>query len=393
VSTELGLDAANRIDRLCDEFEQAFKAGGKPEIEAFLGRIEERHRPALLRDLVGLEAELRAGVNDRPRVAEYLQRFPDHKSDVEKVDHTPIPFDETGQREWFVLEVNAKQQEWILGLLSGGEKIHFTFIVFPADEFTMGSPEGESDRQTDEVLHRVKLPRSVAMCDREVTWRQWTAFEGRGFLEAYSKQFNRTLAADEPVFGVNWYEAVGYCRWLTLQARMASTDQCYDEPESLPKDGEGNPKDWPVHLERHGFRLPTEAEWEYSCRSGTSTSFSFGNDRRLLEHYGWFEDNSKWSRGVGQPRPNLRGLFDVHGNVFETCHDWYGEYDPDDSEDVGGVSRGLGRVRRGGSWYSDAARCRSALRDAHLPMSSPTGSGFRLALSPSGDRPEAVRDK
>jgi hypothetical protein len=79
----MGFDAANRIDKLCDEFEQAFKAGGKPEIEAFLSRIEERHRPALLRDLVGLEAELRAGVNDRPRVAEYLQRFPDHKSDVE----------------------------------------------------------------------------------------------------------------------------------------------------------------------------------------------------------------------------------------------------------------------------------------------------------------------
>ncbi|MBM4093026.1 MAG: hypothetical protein FJ276_27000, partial [Planctomycetes bacterium] len=168
---------------------------------------------------------------------------------VEKIDHTPIPYDETGGREWFVLEVNAKQ-EGMLGLLRAPEKIHFTFIVFPADEFMMGSPEGESDRTGDELLHRVKLRRRVAMCDREVTWRQWTAFEGNGRLEAYSKQFNRAIGPEDPVFGVNWFDAVGYCRWLTAQAGLASKDQCYDDPESLPKDGEGNPKDWPVHLDR-----------------------------------------------------------------------------------------------------------------------------------------------
>ncbi|MBM4090678.1 MAG: formylglycine-generating enzyme family protein, partial [Planctomycetes bacterium] len=167
-----------------------------------------------------------------------------------------------------------------------------------------------------------------------------------------------------------------------------------DDPESLPKDGEGNPKDWPVHLDRHGFRLPTEAEWEYVCRSGASTSFSFGNDHGLLKHYGWFVANSeKWSHGVGQRRPNPHGLFDVHGNLFEWCHDWYGEYEPDESEDVGGASGGRDRVSRGGCWSLDAAYCRSANRNTLGPSSHTYNLGFRLALSPSGGRPEAVQAK
>ena len=251
--------------------------------------------------------------------------------EVAKVDHTPVPYDDTGTRQWYVLEVasqSGKGSNRLPNLLGGrdedAQKIYFTFVVFSPGEYWMGSPEDEADRQTDERLHRVKLTRPLAVSTHEVAWEQWMAFEGNQRVAAYEQQFGRKLSPSGPAFGINWFEAVTYCRWLTTQTGQAETGQCYDDPQSLPKDAEGNPQHWPVHLERPGFRLPTEAEREYVCRSGIRTAYGFGNDGTLLTHYGWFMDNSeKSSHAVGELRPNLRGLFDVQGNVYEWCHDWY----------------------------------------------------------------------
>ena len=256
-----------------------------------------------------------------------------------------------------------------------------TFVVFPPGKYFIGSPDGEAERQANEKRHPIEITQPFALGDREITWAQYNAFDGRHHHDAWEKQFGRTLTLSEPAFGVNWFEAVSYCRWLTRQAGMADSDQCYGDPASREKDGEGNPKQWPVDLGKHGFRLPTEAEWEVACRGGTNSAYSFGNDSELLGHYGWFQDNSaRWSHVVGQLRPNPRGLFDIHGNLYEWCHDWYAEY-ADDAVDGLGAPQGSYRVHRGGGWNSVAARCRSAGRVSFQPTYR-SSVGFRLALIP-----------
>jgi hypothetical protein len=117
------------------------------------------------------------------------------------------------------------------------------------------------------------------------------------------------------------------------------------------------------------YRLPTEAEWEYACRAGTTTEYSFGNDEQDLDEYGWFDDNSgATTHAVGEKLPNGWGLYDMHGNVFEWCSDAEGSY----------------RVFRGGGGYDSAGECRSAYRSYIVPSSRFSFLGFRLALSPSG---------
>ena len=197
-------------------------------------------------------------------------------------------------------------------------------------------------------------------------------------------QFSRKLGDHDPAFGINWYESLAYCRWLTTQAQLGESSQCYDAPEPLPKDQEGNPLYDKVYLDRSGFRLPTDAEWEVAGRSGTQTAYSFGNDVQLLGQYGWFSGvSNKWSHPVGQLRPNLRGLFDIHGNVREWVHDRYGtESDGKLVEDPSGPSRGSVRAYRGGGWGDVAAGCRTAYRFGDQPTGRSDLLGFRVAQVP-----------
>ena len=199
---------------------------------------------------------------------------------------------------------------------------YFTFVVFQPAKHLIGSPLREQDREGDETLHYVIITRAFAVCDREVTRAQYERFASKTgqTLEEIDKW---CPTGQHPIIAPNWYESVSYCRWLTRRADLRDTDQCYENMEKLPKNPEGypiNPKDWPIHFDRLGFRLLTEAEWECACRSSTVTAFGFGSDRRLLDSYGWFHGNSnKTTHTGGELRPNLRGLFDMHGNVYEWC--------------------------------------------------------------------------
>ena len=134
-------------------------------------------------------------------------------------------------------------------------------------------------------------------------------------------------------FGADWYDAVGFCRWLGQQSGLSEGDQSYAAPETLDKakyprepNPEANwaPRNWPLELGRRGFRLPTESEWEVASRAGARTTYGFGSEVSLLGRFGWFAENSgKHVHPPRELRPSIRGLFDLHGNLFEWTHDWY----------------------------------------------------------------------
>jgi len=321
-----------------------------------------------------------------------LRRWNKH-AEVTQIDQTPLLYDPTGQREWYVQEVKVDNstEPSVAILPLPKHSLYFTFIVFPAGEYTIGSPEDEPDRNSNEAQHRVKLTRPVAVCNDEMTWQNYDPIDQGKTRSAWQRQFGRTLGDTDPAFGINWYESITYCRWLSAQLGIEESAQCYQNAEDLTQDDQGNPMYETLDLDGRGFRLPTEAEWEVVCRAGTQGTYSFGGDVNLLSDYGWHVENSdKWSHTVGQKRPSGRGLFDVHGNLYEWCHDRLRAYDPDTlAEDPLGVNMGASRVNRGGSWRYGAADCRAAYRHKGDPANRDPRFGFRLALSPSIQSPEA----
>jgi formylglycine-generating enzyme required for sulfatase activity len=156
--------------------------------------------------------------------------------------------------------------------------------------------------------------------------------------------------ADNPVERVSWIDAEEFC------ARLS-------EKEGVE------------------YRLPTEAEWEYACRGGTTTKYSFGDDRSQLRNFAWYEVNDeRRHHPVGQKKPNPWGLYDMHGNVWEWCQDWYGDYPSGSTTDPTGAASGSYRVNRGGSWGHGAGYCRSARRYRYYPSYRSSGYGFRVCL-------------
>jgi len=169
-----------------------------------------------------------------------------------------------------------------------------------------------------------------------------------------------------PVVCVSWYDAVTYCNWLSMKHGL--------EPVYT---GKGD--DTRCYYFKNGYRLPTEAEWEYACRAGSSSLYSFGNNREELEAHGWYSSNSEFrTQPVGQKRPNAFGLHDMHGNVWEWCWDWYSEYPLAEIMNPRGPRVGSYRAIRGGSMFCAAIYCRSALRNQLSPGGRMAYLGFRV---------------
>jgi eukaryotic-like serine/threonine-protein kinase len=335
----------------------------------------------------------------------WLLRHWGRGEDVQKMDMQEVPYDPTGEWEWFRLRLElTKKYTGLAGLLglAGKTQPHtLTFIVFPAGEYRLGSPEfegGELDRQNDEAPRVVKISRPVALCDREVTWALYDVFSGGYWRIDMQSQWQWDLSDDDAVFGPNWYDWVDFCRWLTREWRGDEDSwQCYPDADSLEKDGNGNPVYGEMLLDRFGFRMPTESEWELAARSSQRTAYGFGNDVSLLGDYGWFMDNSEdRPRVTAVKPPTVGGLFDAHGNLGEWTHDWHAPRAGRSSQvDPQGLTWGKGRVLRGGAWNKFAEICRSASHDADAPADHRVFNGFRLALSlPSGvQSPEAEGTK
>ena len=237
-------------------------------------------------------------------------------------------------------------------------------VLIPAGEFLMGSPDNDSMAYGDEQpQHRVRITQPFYLSVYPVTQSEYqrvmgenpSAFNGfRGIFGFFANPGGPSW----PVEQVSWEDAMAFCRRLSAQ-------------------------------EGTEYRLPTEAEWEYACRSGSTDRWCFGDDESQLEQYAWYGTNSgSRTHPVGEKKPNGWGLYDMHGNVWEWCADWWDanycqQFANKVAVDPTGPAGGSGRVYRGGCWDFDASFCRSACRAGSAPGYRCDSLGFRLARTVS----------
>jgi formylglycine-generating enzyme required for sulfatase activity len=260
--------------------------------------------------------------------------------------------------------------------------IGMKLVLIPAGDFFMGSPEGDIEARGEEKpAHRVRISKPFYLGVYEVTQAQYEAVMRYNPSHFSSNGGGKDLVAGQstdryPVENVPWLDAVTFCNKLSEREGRKSSYEIDGENVRVP-DRNGS-----------GYRLPTEAEWEYACRANASTPtrYSFGDDAAELGEYGWFYGHSDArTHLVGQKKPNGFGLYDMHGNVWEWCWDWYsaGYYKQSPADDPTGSEPASLRVRRGGSWGHEPRWCRSAFRSQVGPGVRDRKQGFRLALYPS----------
>jgi serine/threonine protein kinase/formylglycine-generating enzyme required for sulfatase activity/Flp pilus assembly protein TadD len=253
----------------------------------------------------------------------------------------------------------------------------------------MGSPVSEPDHQLAEGLQPVTIPRRFAIADREVTVEQFERFVRTNPEFALNAESLKRFAphADGPRLGLTWYVCAAYCNWLSEQEGVPRGQWCYEPGKDGYAEGMTVPADI---LERTGYRLPTEAEWEYACRSGTVTSRYFGLTTELLPRYAWYDASrlTHVTRGV-QLLPNDLGLFDTLGNAMEWTHNAEGSTRPwkrDTYHDVINrleiiIEKDNPRVLRGSTFYSQPPNMRSADRSWFAPSRRNIYNGLRPARS------------
>ena len=222
-----------------------------------------------------------------------------------------------------------------------GKGVNLEMVLIPAGKFKMGSPASEKGRRDNEKQYEVTITKPFYIGKYEVTQEEWQA-----------------------VMGNNPSEMKG----VILPVTRVSWDDCQEFIKKLNANTNG------------GYRLPTEAEWEYACRAGTTTAYSFG-DKITPKDANYWESKINKSVIVGSYKPNAFGLYDMHGNLFEWCEDWHGEY-PFTVTDLKGPAKGEYRVLRGGSFFTVASNARCSYRLDGSPSVRDSGLGFRLAKTP-----------
>ena len=245
--------------------------------------------------------------------------------------------------------------------------IGMKLVLIPKGHFMMGSPGGGECPDDDETLHEVTISKDFYLGVHEVTQAQYEKVMGTNPSYFQGDEIKGS-SSNHPVERVWWEDAVEFCKKLS----------------DLPEEKAAG----------RVYRLPTEAQWEYACRAGSKTAYSFGESSKSLGDFAWFYENSNdQTHPVGQKKANAWGLYDMHGNVWEWCRDWYGDYPKGAVSDPSGPREGSDRVYRGGSWNDDAANCQSAFRFRIYPSYRCYNLGFRVALSPSGIPKSPEADK
>jgi formylglycine-generating enzyme required for sulfatase activity len=301
-----------------------------------------------------------------------------------------------------------------------------TMVVIPGPvEFRMGSPATEEGRSPEESHHKRRIGRTFALAAKSVTVKEFRRFLKANKLETWfeaggqAAPFMKRYSPEEngPIIIVDWYHAALYCNWLSDQEGIPKEQWCYEtNAEKLSREkvsatvmlllqrhplaAAGSSSSFVLdrqpevtalrkdYLGLTGYRLPTEAEWEYACRAGAVTNRYYGETEELLPMYGWYLKNSgerAWP--VGSKKPNDLGLFDLHGNVYTWCQERYvvdytrakkGET-IEDEEDIYSINNQNRRVLRGGSFNAHASNVRSACRYSNGPADRNDDFGFRPA--------------
>jgi len=220
-----------------------------------------------------------------------------------------------------------------------GKGVKLEMVLIPAGKFMMGSPASEVGRVDNETQHEVTLTKPFYIGKYEVTQEQWQS--------VMRNNLSRTKGSNLPVTNVLWNDCQEFIK--KLNAKTSG-----------------------------GYRFPTEAEWEFACRTGTSTAYSYGDS--ITTNQANFASSD--TKAVGSYKANAFGLYDMHGNVWEWCEDWYGGYSGDAVTDPKGSATGDSHVLRGGSFDAGAGHARSSSRGYILPISRYDGFGFRLAKTP-----------
>jgi formylglycine-generating enzyme required for sulfatase activity/uncharacterized protein YjdB len=260
-------------------------------------------------------------------------------------------------------------------------------VKIPAGTFTMGSPTTEPDRYTDETQHQVTLTKDFYMGKYEVTQEQYQAVIGSNPSDFKITVYGESETPGKlPVEMVTWYDAVEFCNKLSV---LEGRTEVYTISERTPTTGYPITSatvtaDW----NKNGYRLPTEAEWEYACRAGTTIAWYTGNTEAGPPHLNtaaWYTNNAiVKTHQVGLKTTNAWGLYDMHGNVWEWCWDWYSSsyYSSSPDVDPEGAVSGASRVLRGGCFVNQANLVRSATRNGEsLPSNRSNAIGFRLVRS------------
>ena len=276
--------------------------------------------------------------------------------------------------------------------------VGMTFVEIPAGKHQLVSLEYKENK-TEENPYEVELTRPVYLSNRELTVAQFLAFASDPNTPANQKpqqwgpeweQSRKGVSPENdcPMQTINWFDSVLYCNWLS---RKEGSTPCYTTTGKKMKMKDVQNRDvevdeWLCDFTANGYRLPTDAEWEVSCRAGTTTAWSCGQDDVELREFAVFNVNSRNRTSVsGTKLPNGWGLFDTHGNVYEWCHDWYGQTVPSGLEPQGPQS-GSPRVLRGGSWLNPAESATSANRDGYTPDYRSGNYGIRLAQVPGAEK-------